>query len=237
MKTLESQRLILREWEYSDVNDLYEYAVSDLVGPSAGWMPHKDIKESKEIIKMFKDKQDVYAIVLKEENKVIGSIGIHDAKPDESLSHLKQKEIGFVLNPAYWGKGLVPEATRRIMKFLFEDQGLDLVWVGHFDFNEKSKRVIEKCGFNYKFTLDKELPRYNNMKVRLVQYSITRDEFFNNPKICPICGGDNGCMHNSDCWCFKVTIPEGLLESIPEEKRGKACVCKSCVEEYMEGVD
>ena len=41
-----------REWRESDSSDLYEYAKSDLVGPNAGWKPHKSEGESKDIIKM-----------------------------------------------------------------------------------------------------------------------------------------------------------------------------------------
>lgn len=99
METLITERLILREWKETDSKDLYEYAKSELVGPNAGWPPHKNEEESKEIIKMFIRDDNTYAIVLKEENKVIGGIGLHDRKPDDSLTELKQKEIGYVLNP------------------------------------------------------------------------------------------------------------------------------------------
>lgn len=47
MKKLESERLILRKWIESDSKDMYEYAKSNLVGPNAGWKPHKDEDESK----------------------------------------------------------------------------------------------------------------------------------------------------------------------------------------------
>ena len=50
--------------------------------------------------------------------------------------------------------------------------------------------------------------------------------------ICPICGEDNNCLHNKDCWCVEKTIAKELIEKIPIEKRGKACICKSCVEEF-----
>ncbi len=86
MKTLITNRLILREWKETDSKDLYEYAKSELVGPNAGWPPHKNEEESKEIIKMFLNNSDTYAIVLKSENKVIGSIGLHDRKPDDRLT-------------------------------------------------------------------------------------------------------------------------------------------------------
>ena len=149
MFSLNSERLILRNWQESDSSDLYEYAKSELVGPNAGWKPHQNEEESKEIIKMFIKNNDSYAIVLKSENKVIGSIGLHHRKPDETLNDLKQREIGYVLNPNYWGKGFIPEAVNCLLNYGFNELNLDLIWCGHFDFNNNSKRVNEKCGFNY----------------------------------------------------------------------------------------
>ena len=99
MKILETDRLILREWKLSDKYDLYEYAKNDLVGPNAGWKPHTDLNESEKIIKSFIKNKEVYAIELKGEHKVIGSIGFHRKLPDPKLSFLKQREIGYVLNP------------------------------------------------------------------------------------------------------------------------------------------
>lgn len=106
MKELITDRLILREWKKNDSKDLYEYAKCELVGPNAGWAPHKNEEESKEIIKGFIKNQDTYAIVLKSEDKVIGGIGLHKRKPSDSLVDLNQREIGYVLNPKYWGKKL-----------------------------------------------------------------------------------------------------------------------------------
>lgn len=50
---------------------------------------------------------------------------------------------------------------------------------------------------------------------------------------CPICGKDNNCKHSKECWCHNVTIPKSLLDTIPEDKKGKACICKSCVEKHQ----
>ena len=57
---------------------------------------------------------------------------------------------------------------------------LDLIWCGHYDFNNNSKRVIEKCGFKYKFTRKKILERLDNIEVNVLYYSILRDEYENN---------------------------------------------------------
>lgn len=177
MEKLISERLILREWRESDSSDLYEYAKSDLVGPNAGWKPHKDENESKEIIKMFIKSDCVHAIVLKSENKVIGGIGIHNRKPDEKLDNLEQREFGYVLNPKYWGNGYVPEAVNCLIDYGFNELNLDLIWCGHYDFNNKSKRVIEKCGFRYKFTKNEKIKLLDNKEVTTLYYNISKSEY------------------------------------------------------------
>ena len=157
MNILETERLILREWKESDSKDLYEYACNELVGPNAGWLPHKNLDESKEIIRIFIKSQCVYAIELKSEEKVIGGIGMHVSTPDIQLKDLKQREIGYVLNPRYWGTGYVPEAVTCLIDYGFEEMGLDLIWCGHYKENIKSKRVNEKCGFIYQFKQIEEI--------------------------------------------------------------------------------
>ena len=178
MYILNTERLILRQWRESDSHDLYEYAKSDLVGPNAGWKPHKNEAESKRIIKMF-IKNNTYAIVLKSENKVIGAIELRKRKPDEKLYNLKQREIGYVLNPKYWGNGYMPEAVNALLNYAFNELKLDLIWCCHFDFNNNSKRVIEKCGFNYKFKKDKKLNLLDNKKVKTLYYNILKSEYIN----------------------------------------------------------
>ncbi|MBU3202134.1 GNAT family N-acetyltransferase [Clostridium estertheticum] len=177
METLVTNRLILREWKESDSADLYEYAKSELVGPSAGWPPHKNEEESKGIIRMFIENNETYAVVLKSENKVIGGIGLHNRKPDDSLSDLKQKEIGYVLNPKYWGNGFIPEAVNYLIRYGFNELNLDLIWCGHFDFNSKSKRVIEKCGFKYRFQKTEKLKLLDNKEVTTLYYNIFKSEY------------------------------------------------------------
>lgn len=177
MQRILTNRLLLREWKETDVEDLYEYAKSDLVGPNAGWKPHKDVEESKEIIQMFITGKDTYAIELCSENKVIGGIGLHDREPDETLSHLNQKELGYVLNPTYWGKGFVPEAVNGLLKYGFGDLNLDVIWCGHYDFNHNSKRVNEKCGFTYRFDKNVILERLDNKEVTTLYYNIYQKDY------------------------------------------------------------
>lgn len=51
--------------------------------------------------------------------------------------------------------------------------------------------------------------------------------------ICPICGKRNNCQRNEEeCWCYNMEIPTYILELVPEDKKGKACICKACIEKY-----
>ena len=177
MKKLETERLKLRGWKESDSKDLFEYASSDMVGPNAGWKPHKDENESKEIIKMFIEGGDAYAIELKSENKVIGSIGIHKRSPDDNLKDLKQRELGFVLNPKYWGNGYIPEAVECMIEYGFKDMDLDLIWCGHYDFNERSKRVCQKCGFKYRFNRNEKIKLLDDKEVNILYYNISKNNY------------------------------------------------------------
>jgi RimJ/RimL family protein N-acetyltransferase len=177
MKTLETSRLLLREWKLSDSKDLFEYAQSDLVGPNAGWPPHENEEKSKEIIKDFIASKCIYAIELKETGKVIGGIGIHERQPDSALKDLNQRELGYVLNPAYWGRGIVPEAVNRLIQFGFEDLNLDIIWCGHYKENIKSKRVNEKCGFKYHMKKEETLTLLDNKKVETWYYKIEKNAY------------------------------------------------------------
>lgn len=148
---LNTDRLILRVWQENDLNDFFEYASVDGVGEMAGWRHHESIDISREILNSFIAEKNVFAIVEKETNKVIGSLGLHEswANEDERYKHLNVKEIGYVLSKAYWGRGLMPEAVKAVIEFGKNACGIEAFTCGHFKKNQQSKRVIEKCGFAF----------------------------------------------------------------------------------------
>ncbi len=74
---LKTKRLIIRPWEESDAEDLYYYAKDPDIGPIAGWPVHTSIENSLDIIKNVLSASETYAVCLKEDNKAIGSIGLH----------------------------------------------------------------------------------------------------------------------------------------------------------------
>lgn len=149
-KVLETQRLILREFNKNDLTDFYEYASVDGVGEMAGWSHHENIETTKEILNSFIKDNKVFAIVYKENNKVIGSLGVEKYGMEDKLDEFKNlygREIGYVLSKDYWGKGIMPEAVKCVINYLFDECNLDFIICGYYLFNNQSKKVQEKCGF------------------------------------------------------------------------------------------
>jgi ribosomal-protein-alanine N-acetyltransferase len=148
---IETDRLILRAWKETDLNDFFEYACIDGVGEMAGWKHHETLEESRIILSNFITEKNVFAIVYKNNDKVIGSLGLHDswAINDPEYKDINLKEIGYVLSKNYWGRGLIPEAVKEVIKFCFDKLNIDALTIGHFSTNMQSKRVIEKCGFKF----------------------------------------------------------------------------------------
>ena len=146
---LKTERLTLRNWKLSDLDDFYEYCSVDGVGQMAGWLPHKNKEESLSILNHFIAGKHTFALVY--EGKVIGSLGLEEYNEDEfpELQEYKAREIGYVLSRDYWGRGLMPEAVSEAIRYLFEDVGADLILCGHFIENSQSARVQQKCGFRY----------------------------------------------------------------------------------------
>lgn len=146
---LYTDRLILRPWEESDAEELYKYAQDPLVGPSAGWPPHTDVENSREIIRNVLLRPETYAVVLKETGKPVGSAGIMFMNNSSAPLKETEAEIGYWIGVPYWGQGLIPEAVRRLIDRCFDDLSCTGIWCGYFDGNERSRRVQEKCGFIY----------------------------------------------------------------------------------------
>ena len=172
---LETDRLILRAWEITDLDDFFEYTSVNGVGEKAGWEHHKSKDESLEILKMFIDEKKVFAIVLKENQKVIGSIGIEECRQDldKNLENLLGKELGYVLSKDYWNKGIMTEAVSKVIEYCFKTLKLNYLVATYFNYNIESKKVLEKL--NFKFYKDIIIEtRYNTKEESTLMLLIDR---------------------------------------------------------------
>ena len=171
METIKTERLMLRAWTVDDAEAMFDYAKSPLVGPAAGWKPHESIEETTAYLKQTIEDNDTWALVLQAENRVIGSVGLHQ-------SNIRSvREIGYVMHPAYWGNGYMIEAVKAVLAFAFEDLRLDAVRVRHYPNNVRSRNVIQRCGFQYEGTIRKSTQIYDGSVMDSCCYSMTRQEW------------------------------------------------------------
>ena len=101
----ETERLILRPWEETDAESLYEYAKDDRIGPIAGWPVHTNVENSREIIKTVLSAPETYAVCLKEDNRAIGSVGLMVGERSNIGLPETEGEIGYWIGVPFWGQG------------------------------------------------------------------------------------------------------------------------------------
>jgi len=171
--TIETKRLLLRPWREDDAETLFEYAKDPRIGPMAGWPPHTSVENSLEVLRKILIAEGSFAVTLKGDDKPIGSIGF---KETTAPGHPGETEIGYWLAVPFWGRGLIPEAVRALLKNAFEEQGRQVVWCGHYEGNDKSRRVIEKSGFRFAFKCEAEVLLLGETRTEYY-YSITKEEF------------------------------------------------------------
>ena len=174
---LETERLILRRWEDSDAESLYEYAKDPAVGPIAGWPPHSSIEESRDVIRTVLNGRECYAVCRKPDNRAIGAVELKLYGHTDMTDRDDECELGYWLGKPFWGQGLMPEAVRELLRHAFEDIGMTKVWCGYYEGNEKSRRVQEKTVFRYqRKTENVDVPLLHEKRTCHVS-AITRDQW------------------------------------------------------------
>jgi RimJ/RimL family protein N-acetyltransferase len=172
---LTTERLTLRPWKETDAECLYEYAKDPDVGPIAGWPAHTSVEVSLSVIRNVFQVEECYAICERDGDKAIGAISLKMGDSTDMTDREDECELGYWLGVPYWGRGIMPEAAQEVLRHAFEDLGMKKVWCGYYDGNEKSRRVQEKCGFQYEWTTpDVEVPLLGEVRIGHVN-SMTRE--------------------------------------------------------------
>ena len=174
---LKTERLLLRRWEDSDAENLYEYAKDPDVGPIAGWPPHQSVDESRNVIRNVFQGKEAYAICLKTDEKAIGAIELKLNGHTDMTDRDDECELGYWLGKPFWGQGIMPEAVKEILRHAFEEIGMTKVWAGYYEGNSKSKRVQEKAGFRYQWKSEGvDVPLMHEKRTGHVS-SMTKDQW------------------------------------------------------------
>lgn len=147
---IESKRIILRNWEEKDIDELIEGLNNINVSKWLAAVPYpytkKDAEEFITYAKLSEEdsKDLMLAIVLKENNKVIGGTSIQCINKKDGTA-----TGGIWLNEKYQKNGYGTEAFSTRVKYCFEILGLRRLENGYFANNEKSKKMQEKLGYKY----------------------------------------------------------------------------------------
>lgn len=152
MTRLETERLMLRPWLKTDAEDLYRYASDPEIGPIAGFPVHTSVENSLEIIDTVFQEPGNFAIYLKSENRVVGSISLKIGQQSSLDLTNQEAEIGYWIGKPFWGQGLMPEAVEAVIDYALNTLELTDLWCAYYEGNVKSQRVQEKCGFRYHHT-------------------------------------------------------------------------------------
>ena len=175
-KRIETERLILRRYVMEDAEDMYNHWASDKeVTKYLSWPTHPSVDITRMLIGDWISKYEDggyfnWVIELKNAGTAIGNISVVNLEEE-----IDAAEIGYCMSRNYWGQGIMPEALRAVMDYLFDEVGLNRVEAYHDVNNPKSGRVMEKAGMKREGVLRQA--KRNNLGIHdVVLYAVIKDD-------------------------------------------------------------
>ena len=177
-KIIETERLILRPFQIEDAEFMFRNWASDPeVTRFLTWATHEDVNVSEQVIQDWINKKDdlenyQWALEWKETGEPIGSMGaVRIDNRTESVT------IGYCIGRSWWGKGFTAEALRAVIRFFFDEVGMNCVNACHDPRNPNSGKVMKKGGMTYEGTW--RAGGVNNLGVCDESwYSILKEEYY-----------------------------------------------------------
>ncbi|MBR7184851.1 MAG: GNAT family N-acetyltransferase [Clostridia bacterium] len=116
------------------------------------WTPHPDRAYTLQYLQYLASRYRIgdfydWAVTLRDSDRMIGTCGFTSF----DFAH-NSAQVGYVLNPDYWGQGIAPEALRAVMAFGFRELALHRIEAHYIIGNDHSRRVMEKVGMTYEGT-------------------------------------------------------------------------------------
>ena len=173
--TLHTERLILRATTLDDAAAIFDYASDPIATEVMTFPRHESIQDSINFIEhnsVCFDKRErlAFAIALKESDELIGTCDYHHIRFEHHRT-----EIGYIMRRSFWGKGYMTETVRELIRFAFEEMEMHRVEALCNIVNERSARVMERCGMTHEGTF-----RHNEIRrgqfVTTKAYAILRPE-------------------------------------------------------------
>lgn len=149
MPVMETPRLCFRSIKRTDLEDVHNYASNPKTSQYLLWEPHRSLEYTREFIEVVLSKYksgeyNDWAIVYKHNDKMIGTCGFTNIDEENNVV-----EIGYVINPEYWGMGIATEAVEVIIEFAFEELQANRVEAKFMFGNDASLAVMKKVGMKF----------------------------------------------------------------------------------------
>lgn len=175
-QTLRTERLVLRKYELSDAQDMFKnYAADERVTKFLTWLPYTNTDDVEEFIReRIAEYDDLsnYNWVIELGGEVVGSISVINGS-----DHHRNCEVGYCLGCDFWNKGIMAEALAAVIKFLFEEVGMNRIIAKHNEKNPASGRVMQKCGMTHEATFRQHYRMNDGKYYDSILYRILREEY------------------------------------------------------------
>jgi ribosomal-protein-alanine N-acetyltransferase len=171
---LETERLVLRGLGEEDIPWLFEHFGKSEVNEHVQDDDVKSMEEARELYEAYiRPRPHLFRLgmTLKESGQLVGTIGFYDISKEH-----KRAILGVDLDPAHWGKGLATEAVLALVRYGFEEMGLNRIEASADPENGHSIRLIERTGF-VKEGVKRQLDWYKGTFHDDVIYSVLRDDW------------------------------------------------------------
>ena len=175
-QTIYTERLVLRRFTVDDAQAMYDnWANDERVCRFLSWRPHESGEATKQLLEGWCDayKNDTtYNWAIEFDGTVIGSISVVEIKERH-----ERAELGYCMGYAYWNKGIMSEAAKAVIDYLFMEVGVNRIDISHAVKNPASGRVAQKCGLTYEGTKREFFKASSGEFLDVSYYGILRSEW------------------------------------------------------------
>lgn len=151
---LAGKRIFLRRFQLTDAPVLLKWGQDEHYHKMAGFERYADLQQATEGARQYSKRENSFVICLQKSKQVIGLVELYERGMDERSGLLKTKEIGFLLDKNYEGRGYMTEALHLVIKMAFTKMKQVELWAGTFADNLRSQKLLKRLGFHYVYTTD-----------------------------------------------------------------------------------
>lgn len=175
-KTIYTERLVLRRFTVDDSQAMYDnWANDERVSRFLSWQPHESAEATKQLLESWceaYENDSTYNWAIEYDGTVIGSISVVETKERH-----ERAELGYCMGYAYWNKGIMSEAAKAVIDYLFSEVGANRIDISHAVKNPASGRVAQKCGLTYEGTKREFFKASSGEILDVSYYGILRSEW------------------------------------------------------------